>query len=370
MGPVSIVFYISGHGFGHASRQVEVINALGAITDEALILRTSVSPDLLERTLRVPFTLDRAPCDTGIIQASSISHDDPATVRAALAFYASYQDRVAADVARLAPCGVRLVVGDIPPLAFATAARLGVPGIAIGNFTWDWIYEAHPGFRPDGDEALDLIRDSYRAAGLALELPFSGGFQIFPAVEPLPLIARRATKSRADTRAFFDLPAEARVALLSFGGYGLPSLDLATLDCRHDWIVVTTDRVAVPTASTPPHVRVVLEDVFRSSPFRYEDLVAAADVVVTKPGYGIIAECISTGTALLYTSRGHFREYDVLVSALPAVVRSGFISQADLFAGRWREALETVVTLAPPPTSVATNGAEVAAERLVGCLSR
>ena len=27
---MTVVFYISGHGFGHASRQVEVINALAA----------------------------------------------------------------------------------------------------------------------------------------------------------------------------------------------------------------------------------------------------------------------------------------------------------------------------------------------------
>ena len=46
---------------------------------------------------------------------------------------------------------------------------------------------------------------------------------------------------------------------------------------------------------------------------RYEDVVGAVDVVITKPGYGIISECVANDTALLYTSRGHFVEYDVLV---------------------------------------------------------
>ncbi len=365
---MSIVFYISGHGFGHASRQVEIINALGARTDEPLFLRTSVNPDLLRRTLRVPYTLDRAPCDTGIIQSTSIAHDDPATVRAALDFYATYPARVEAEAGRLAPHSARLVVGDIPPLAFAAAERLGVPAIAVGNFTWDWIYETHPGFLPAGEDVLDRIRASYRHAGLALELPFAGGFEIFARVEQLPLVARRATRSRTDTRAFFNLPAHGRVALLSFGGYGLPSLDLGQLDCRDDWTVVTTDSVTASGGTTPAHVRVVREDTFLSSTFRYEDLVAAADVVITKPGYGIIAECISTGTALLYTSRGQFREYDVLVAALPQLVRSTFVSQADLLGGRWREALETLVALPDAPTRIATNGAEVAAEKVLGFL--
>lgn len=361
---MSIVFYISGHGFGHASRDVEVLNALGKMSGARLVLRTAVNPDLLARTLRVPYALLPGACDTGIVQATSITHDDPATVRATLDFHRTYQARIEAEVGTLAGEDVDLIVGDMPPLAFAVAARLGVPSIALGNFTWDWIYETHPGFLPGGAEALAEIRESYRHATLALELPFSGGFDIFRDVRPLPLIARRATQSRADTRAFFGLAAEARVALLSFGGYGLPSLDLSTLDCRHTWTIVTTDRVTNSASGSLPHVRTVVERDFLSSRFRYEDLVAASDVVVTKPGFGIIAECISTGTAMLYTSRGEFREYDVLVNALPRYVRSRFIDQPTLFAGRWSDSLDALLNQADPPERMALDGAEEAAEEI------
>jgi hypothetical protein len=361
---VAIAFYISGHGFGHASRQVEIINALGRLTERPLILRTAVSPDLLARTLRVPYQLASGPCDTGIVQATSVSHDDPATVAAADEFYRTYDDRIAEEARRLAAWKPHLIVGDIPPLAFSVATRLGIPAVAIGNFTWDWIYEAHPGFLPGGARHLDRIREAYRGVDLALELPFSGGFEVFPRVERLPLVARRSTRNPLEARAHFGLPRHARVALLTFGGYGLPALDLAAIDCRDEWLIVTTDRVSAPDASALRHVRLISEQVFLDGDFRYEDLVAAADVVVTKPGYGIIAECISTGTAMLYTSRGIFREYDVLVSALPGVVRSRFISHADLFAGRWRTALEGLLAQPKPETVMPANGAEVAAQRI------
>ena len=78
--------------------------------------------------------------------------------------------------------------------------------------------------------------------------------------------------------------------------------------------------------------------------FRYEDLVAAADVVVTKPGFGIIAECIAARTPMLYTSRGDFREYDLLVREMPKNLRCRFITHADLFGGRWRDALTAART--------------------------
>jgi L-arabinokinase len=357
---MAIVFYISGHGFGHASRDVEVINRLGITGSDPIVIRSSVSPDLLARTLTVPYDLRRGVCDTGIVQSSSITHDDAATVAEAQAFYRTFDRRIEAEVAALSDLDVQAIVGDIPPLAFATAAVLGVPSIALGNFTWDWIYETHPGFLPDGAVTVELIRDCYRRVDLALELPFSGGFEIFSRVERLPLVARHASQPAAATRAHFGLPAEGRVALLSFGGYGLPSLDLSRLDCRHGWTIVTTDRVTAGSVA-PPNVRVVMEQEFIGSQYRYEDLVAAADVVITKPGYGIIAECISTGTALVYTSRGQFREYDVLVAALPRVLRSQFISHAELFAGRWLAVLEDVLAQPEPPAHMDTGGAEQAA---------
>ena len=103
--------------------------------------------------------------------------------------------------------------------------------------------------------------------------------------------------------------------------------------------------------------------------YRYEDLVRAVDVVVTKPGYGIISECLANDTALLYTSRGDFREYQVLVDAMPKFLRCGFIDHADLFAGNWQPHLDALLAQPAPPTRPETNGAEVAADILLAILN-
>ena len=76
---------------------------------------------------------------------------------------------------------------------------------------------------------------------------------------------------------------------------------------------------------------------------KYEDLVAAADVVVSKPGYGIVSECVANGTALLYTSRGRFAEYDVMVAEMPRMLRCRHISREDLLAGEWRDDVEALL---------------------------
>jgi L-arabinokinase len=362
----SVVFYISGHGFGHASRQVEVINALGArCPGLRIVIRSSVSPELLARTVRVPYELRPGPCDSGIIQSSSIAHDDAATVEAAIGFYSTFDDRVRAEVQALHDEPIQLIVGDIPPLAFEVAHRLRLPSVAIANFTWDWIYETHPGMTTAAPWLLARIRQAYARATLALELPFSGGLEVFPTVRGLPLIARHRTRTREETRAHCGLPLDRPVVLLSFGGYGLPRLDLASLDCLGEWTVATTDRVVAPAASWPSGIVFLEEERFVSTGFRYEDLVAAVDVVATKPGYGILAECLANGTAMLYTSRGHFREYDRMVRDMPRYLSARFISQEDLFAGRWRHALNALRRQSAPSDHLDSDGAERAVDELV-----
>ena len=357
-----VVFFISGHGFGHASREVEIINALGAARpDLPITIRSTVSPGLLARTLTVPYVLEPGACDSGIVQSSSVAHDDEATVRAAAEFFGNWRDRVSAEQQRLATIRPAVIVGDIPPIAFEVAHRMGVPSFAISNFTWDWIYETHPGMAKGAPWLLPIIRDAYARATSALELPFSGGFEVFPNRRQLPLVARRSTRTRSDTRAYFGIPADRPAVLLSFGGYGLPELDLATVDCLDDWTVVTTDRITPDNRALPRGVIYVVESAFVGRGFRYEDLVASVDVVLTKPGYGIVAECVAAGTAMLYTSRGHFREYDVLVAGLQRFARSRFLPQADMFEGRWREALAALHAAPPPPERMASDGAETAA---------
>jgi len=359
---VSVVFFISGHGFGHASRQVEILNALVVKRpDVAIIIRSAANASLLERTVKAKYELRPGPCDSGIVQSTSVAHDDEATTQAAIAFYSTFDRRIEHEAASLERDDVHLVVGDIPPLAFPVAARLGVPSIAIGNFTWDWIYETHPGLTQTAPWLVPAIRRAYGDATRALELPFPGGFDLFPNAERLPFVARRPTQSREDTRAFFRIPGERPATLLSFGGYGMPSLDLSKADC-HDWTIVATDRILSRPAGTRSDQVVYLEEQqFLNGRFRYEDLVAAVDAVITKPGYGIVSEGIACRTPILYTSRGDFREYDVIVRDMPRYVRCLYISQDDLFAGRWRQSLDALVTQPLPPETPATNGADVAA---------
>jgi hypothetical protein len=380
----ALVFYISGHGFGHASRDIEVINALHAIApDVRVVVRTSAPRWLFDLTLRAPVNWLPTECDTGVVQIDSLRLDAFETVRRAAAHASVLDDLAARESLLLRELDATLVVGDIPPLAFLAAHLADVPSIALGNFTWDWIYAAYPEALAAHPALLERIRSAYAHAARAWRLPLGGGFDAFTRVEPVPFIARRSIRAGGDVRERFGLPATGRLVLASFGGYGLRDIDVGALAPLRRYTVVVTANVqaarrgddpdgegreAAAALAMPASVRFVDERAIYAAGYRYEDLVRAVDVVATKPGYGIISECIANDTALLYTSRGRFAEYDVMLGEMPRYLRCGFISNEDLYAGRWESALDAVLAQPAPPERPRVDGAEVIARMLVTCL--
>ena len=123
------------------------------------MVRTGAKRWMLDLTLRAPVDFQQTECDTGVVQFDSLRLDEAETVRRAAAFYAGFDARVAAERDLLRSMRPSLIVGDVPPLAFAAARAAGVPSIAIANFTWDWIYE---GYEPERFGATDLVRRSGR----------------------------------------------------------------------------------------------------------------------------------------------------------------------------------------------------------------
>ena len=361
----SVFFYISGHGFGHASRQIEIVNALGSLAPHVNIhIRTAAPEWLFQRTLRVPVTFTQTECDTGAVQADSLHLDERATIERAARFHERLPERAAAEAAALSRAGARVVVSDAPPLACAAASKAGVPSLVVANFTWDWIYQGYAEHLAHAPELLPAIRQAYTCAAAGWRLPMHGGFDTFRMVVDMPFVARHSTRDRAEVRQAFSLPADRPLVLASFGGLGANDLDLRRLDCAGEFEILVTVRDDAD-AEAPPGVHLLPEATLYGRGYRYEDLVHAADAVVTKPGYGIIAECVANGAAMLYTSRGRFAEYDVLVSEMPRFLRCRFIDNEALYAGAWREPLRALLSAPPPPLTPATDGAPVIARRLL-----
>ena len=344
-----------------------VINALGArLPDHNIVVRTSAPRRLFDQTVRVPIRFLEGETDTGVVQIDSVRLDEQATIDRAARFYRTLPARAAAEAAILHDHDARLVISDAPPLACTAAAAARIPSAVLSNFTWDWIYEGYDRQLAAAPDLLPALRAAYAQAAEGWRLPLHGGFAPIRRIIDVPFVARHARTDRTarDVRSDLSLPLDKPLALVSFGGYGVAGLRLDQLDCLDEIDVVLTAPAAQLDSIKGPVLRVAEEDIYARG-LRYVDLVAAVDVVVTKPGYGIIADCVANQTAMLYTSRGRFVEYDVMVAEMPRFQRCEYIDLDSFLAGRWRDPLSRLLRQPPPPERPRTDGAEVVASMIV-----
>ncbi|HET8725101.1 MAG TPA: hypothetical protein VFM53_12965 [Anaeromyxobacteraceae bacterium] len=347
-----IALYLSGHGYGHMTRACEVLAQVRRLDPGVPLAVVGGVPEALVRSA-VPGGLlfRRAACDVGLVQRDALRIDEEATAAACLGFDAGFDARADAEAAFLREAGARLVVADVPPLAFEAAHRAGIPSVGHTNFSWDWIYRHLSARHPSLAASADLAAAAYGRAALLLELPFAGDLSAFPRRERIGLVARLPRLPREESRRRLGLDHRPAV-LLSFGGIGLPALERGAggSDGPFRWVF-------------PSDVDGRLDELGLT----YPDVVHAVDVVVTKPGYGIVTDAIAAGTRLVYTERGDFPEYPVLVREMEPWLACEHVSNDDLLAGRLEVPLRRVLDRPVPPRPD-LGGAARGARRLLEVL--
>ena len=356
-----IVAYVSGHGYGHATRTAEVLAAVRAQAPGMALSVVTNAPERLFRTaIPGPLLFRSLVCDVGLAQKGPLVIDEAATARRWREFAARREELAEEEAGWLRDTSARLVLGDVPPLAFEAAARAGVPAVGLANFSWDWVYRHLAGGHPALLEAAGAAAAAYGKASLLLQLPFAGDLSAFPLREPIPLVARRPRMAREEARRQLGAPAGRTCVLVSFGGIGMPALDPAALAGMPEFHFL----MDAPETSLPPNGTATTAARLEAGGLGYQDVVRAADVLVTKPGYGIVSDAIAAGTRIVYTERGDFPEYPVIVGEMQRYIPCAHVSNADLLAGAWRPAIESVMARpVPPPPDL--GGAAAAARRLV-----
>jgi len=344
---------------------IEVLGQLRRLHPRlGLWIRTCAPRELFADGLDGTFHYQPVALDVGVIQPDSLSVDPAATLRAYSRLAGRKAELVEGEVRELRDRGVALVVADVPALAFDISSQLGVPGVAVANFSWDWIYRDYAGEHPWFAATLADLSRSYSRADLLCRLPMACEMSAFPEVVDVPLVARESAMPAAAVRERLGLAAATRLVLLSFGGIGISLADLPPAEPATSYVLPS----GLAVGDLPAGYTAVANASLRKLGLRYEDLVAAADVVMTKPGYGIVAACTANRTPMAYTSRGRFAEYPVLVEYMRGHVASAFLGNEDLRRGRWRDALAAAEAAVWPSDRPRIDGAEVVAERLAAYL--
>jgi L-arabinokinase len=373
-----VAAYLSGHGYGHFTRSAAVLERLAGRA--RIHVRTSAQALRLARRAAWADSVEEIDVGPGVAQRGPLAVDVEAT-RAALQHHLDrLPSLIAAEATWLAAAGAALVFADVPPLAFAAAARARVPSVGMSNFTWSWIYEGYAHHDPWFSRAASRLRAEEALATSFLALAGGGGLDHLRAVTPIAPIARPPRLGASEVRARLGLDGgdPRPVVLASFGGFG------GELDLRH--AAMHNRGLRVLLVSGP---RDLVEPDFRSiepaggpaggpggepagepaDRVGHPELTAAADCLIGKPGYGTFAECLHRPTPFVHVPRGEFREAGPLVERIAAWLPSAPLAIDDLLAGRWSDAVARAMSARPPEPRPAATGMAEAAEAVAARLA-
>lgn len=329
---MTVGYYITAHGYGHAVRSLAVINRLPP--EIPVIVRSGIGDDFLDQELRRPAIRAPATFDCGAVQHDSIRVDQRATLARYAAIHADNQRRLDDEVRFLRAHAVQVVVSDSGGFPFRAAQAAGIPSLAVCNFTWVDIYSPYLASYPEYRELIDQMRAEYARATEALALPFSLPMTSFPRRRDIGLVARPFKRIRVELAQHHGIDPRDRWVLV-YLGQGPTEFDWSRLHRVNDTRFLVLGREVEPGCGA-----------LAAEPRRFggQNIIASCDAVLAKPGYGTVADCVASGTPLVHARRDDFAESDAIEAGLARWGRALCVDDETFFRGDLAPVLEQVVT--------------------------
>ncbi|PUZ59232.1 hypothetical protein GQ55_4G024000 [Panicum hallii var. hallii] len=354
--PLVFAFYLTGHGFGHATRAIEVVRHLVAAGHEVHVA-TAVPEFVFTAEVRSPrLRIRRVLLDCGAVQADALTVDPLATLeKYREAAVVPRESILRAESEWLSSIKADLVVSDVVPVVCRVAADMGVRSVCIGNFSWDFIYAEYimeAGYHHRS--TVWQISEDYAHCDILLRLPGYGPMPAFRNVIDVPLIVRGLRKSRSEVRKELGLEENAKVLVFNFGGQPA-GWKLKQEWLPDGWICLVCG--ASDSQDVPPNFIKLAKDAYTP------DVIAASDCMLGKIGYGAASEVLAYKLPLVFVRRDYFNEEPFLRNLLEHYQNSIEMIRSDFLAGHWKPYLLRALTLRPCYNGP-TNGGEVVAQIL------
>ena len=349
-----IAYFVTPHGFGHATRAASVMAAIQNREPNAHIHIFTQAPErIFTESLPGTFTYHNLLTDLGLVQLTPLEADLPATIERLNTFYPLDQNLVTTLAQQIQSCVC--VFCDIAPLGIAVAQKANKPAILIENFTWDWIYEPFATKHSDFTPHITYLQNLFQSA--------THHIQTNPICHPTPHaitvnpVSRANRQTRTEVRQELGLPDTAKAIMITMGGVPFQYADTNHLSSHDNTFFL------LPNSGETLRRENNLIHIPRNTSIFHPDLVLASDLVISKVGYSTLAEVYQAGTPLGYIPRPEFRESAALIPFIKSQMPSLPIANTDFESGHWLQSLPNLLSL-PRAQRTQPNGAHQIAEWL------
>lgn len=293
----TIAYYISDYGFGHAARSIAIIRKLLDDPQVTIIICHSFALPFIKESLNSNrVTYRNIQTDVGyFLEKDSIFPDKLRLLKEYSSFVRDWDLRVEEEQRFLKFRGVDLVLSDISPLPFKAAANLDIPSIGVSNFTW---YTAYHNLIDK--KSLSTYKEAYQKMTYFFSL--AGSQENWNlGISHYGFFSREVSVQEVHRIRQLVNPDMGKKVI--FVGLGM-KIDISTLDQLPIWN--SPDCVFLASSN----VNVNRENVF-SIPADYlesQNYIAASDLVITKAGWGMVAEAVCANVPLLILDRQSMKE--------------------------------------------------------------
>lgn len=346
-----LVVDISSHGFGHLAQVAPVVESLvRQRPDVAVTARCALPQEIVRARMPSVDRLVTADLDVGMVMASALEVRVAASHAAHLELHRDWPARVAREAEALAALGPDLVLADVPYLSLAAARAAGIRAVALCSLNWADIYAPYCGHLPGAGRVLAEMTQAYAAVDLFLQATPHLPMAWIPRRRAIAPVAPATVAGRAATRARLGLTEDVRLLLVALGGID------TRLPLEH-WPPIPDALWLVPQSwgMAADHVRPVTA----SGP-AFSDLLAAADLVLTKPGYGTFVEAAAAGVPVLWLEREDWPETPYLERWLTRHVANASLSPVALSDGSTSAVVERLLERGRRPSTRFSGAVEAA----------
>ncbi|KAM6550206.1 hypothetical protein CsatB_000014 [Cannabis sativa] len=349
-------YYVTGHGFGHATRVVEVVRHLIMAGHDVHVV-TAAPPFVFTSEIQSPrLFLRKVLLDCGAVQADALTVDRLASLEKYSQTAVAPRDSIlATEVDWLNSIKADLVVSDVVPVACRAAADAGIRSVCVTNFSWDFIYAEYVMAAGHHHRSIVWqIAEDYSHCEFLIRLPGYCPMPAFRDVIDVPLVVRRLHKSRKEVRKELGIEEDVKLAILNFGGQPA-GWKLKEEFLPSGWLCLVCG--ASDTQELPPNFVKLAKDAYTP------DLIAASDCMIGKIGYGTVSEALAYKLPFVFVRRDYFNEEPFLRNMLEYYQGGVEMIRRDLLTGHWAPYLKRAITL-KPCYEAGINGGEVAAHIL------
>lgn len=327
---MNICFYISDYGYGHASRDIAIIRKiLREWKGVKIYIKNQGASDFIKQSLpQKNVEVTRSRNDIGVIfRENSVIMDMERTQRLLYHWINKWNDYISSEKQFCKTHGIDLILSDITPQVFIAADEMGIPAIAISNFTWHYIFRNLFGNMP----AIEHIKNAYQHADLAIVLPFNEDMALFREKKEVGLISREITRNKYDMRRKVGISDNELLVYIGVGRSFNPSYmrlmkKIELLDVK---------------LLVPSNVNLPFDNVIKipETETETQNYINMCDMVVSKTGYSTASEAIRAEIPMFLLRRDGFKEDELIGNTIEKLGVGRFISERAFLEGEWKQEL-------------------------------